>query len=184
MKQTAIKLIRGVDGFFTLTIARPTVHNALSDAVIAEIRETLHVVRSDLPRGLFLRGEGKSFCAGADLEWMKRASSYSKEENIKDAMGLSSMLNELSELPCPTVALVQGAAIGGGVGIISCCDVAIGVEKAVFALAEVRLINSCVCAANPRSGQIGFDTRNHRSLRNAKNWRGLFPEVFCYWRTF
>lgn len=88
---------------------------------------------------MFLRSTGKSFCAGADLDWMKRASHYDHEENVEDAVRLSSMLRTLDQLPHPTVAVVQGAAIGGGVGLVSCCDIAIATESANFALAEARL---------------------------------------------
>lgn len=134
-----VKLAFGSDGFATLTMTRPQVHNALSDGMIAAIRESLAEVRSQAPRALFIRGEGKSFSAGADLGWMKRAATYTKEENIKDAMELSGMLHDLQTLPLPTVALVQGAAIGGGVGIVSTCDIAVGVTSAKFALSEVKL---------------------------------------------
>lgn len=90
-------------------------------------------------RGVFLRATGKSFCAGADLEWMKRASEFTREQNVADAVRLSTMLQNLNSLPQPTVALIQGAAFGGGVGLVSCCDIAVAVSSAKFALSEVKL---------------------------------------------
>ncbi|GBG28996.1 Methylglutaconyl-CoA hydratase, mitochondrial [Hondaea fermentalgiana] len=134
-----VRVAFGSDGFATLTMTRPKVHNALSDGMIAAMRERLAEVRKEAPRGLFIRAEGKSFSAGADLDWMKRAATYSKEENVADAMELSGMLHDLATLPLPTVALVQGAAIGGGVGIVSACDLAVGVSSAKFMLSEVKL---------------------------------------------
>lgn len=90
-------------------------------------------------RVLFLVSEGKSFSAGGDLKYMKEMAQATKERNFRDALGLSKMLNALSNLSVPTVALVQGAAFGGGVGLISACDVAIGVKSAMFCLSEVKL---------------------------------------------
>ena len=84
-------------------------------------------------------GTSKSFCAGGDLEWMKRAATYTPEQNTADALALSGMLNKLSTLPCPTVALVHGIAFGGGVGVVSACDIAVATRDARFALSEARL---------------------------------------------
>jgi methylglutaconyl-CoA hydratase len=86
-----------------------------------------------------LRSTGKSFCAGADLEWMKRTTKYSRQENLADAVALSTMLNTLNTMPCPTIAVVQGAAYGGGVGLVAACDIAVGSQKAIFSLSEVKL---------------------------------------------
>mmetsp|Transcript_67 Transcript_67/g.150 ORF Transcript_67/g.150 Transcript_67/m.150 type:complete len:272 (+) Transcript_67:301-1116(+) len=135
----AVRVSFGTDGFATLTLNRASVHNALSDHVIAECRQKVEEVRQAKPRALFVKAEGKSFCAGADLDWMKRAATYTKEANIKDAMELTGLLKDINTLPLPTVAMVQGAALGGGVGIISVCDIAIGVQRAKFTLSEVKL---------------------------------------------
>jgi methylglutaconyl-CoA hydratase len=86
-----------------------------------------------------VRAKGKVFCAGADLSWMKRTSTYTREQNLADANVLGEMLSRLNRLPFPTIALVQGTAFGGGVGLVSCCDVAVGVSKATFTLSEVKL---------------------------------------------
>ena len=115
----AVRLAAHADGFATLTLTRGERHNALSDAVIGVMRAELAAVRRLAPRALFVRAEGKSFSAGADLEWMKRAAGYSRAENTADALELSGMLNDLATLPMPTVALVQGQALGGGVGLVA-----------------------------------------------------------------
>mmetsp|Transcript_17804 Transcript_17804/g.32842 ORF Transcript_17804/g.32842 Transcript_17804/m.32842 type:complete len:267 (+) Transcript_17804:76-876(+) len=135
----AVKLARSANGFATLRLCRPDKHNAMSDAVIGRIREVLAEAKELKPRALFVRAEGRSFSAGADLEWMKRAATYTREENTKDAMELGTMLKELATFPSPTVALVQGAALGGGVGLVAACDIAVGVKKASFTLSEVKL---------------------------------------------
>ncbi|MEM6682882.1 MAG: enoyl-CoA hydratase-related protein, partial [Pseudomonadota bacterium] len=103
----------------TLTLNRPNVHNAFNPKLIA----ALHAAFSDVPadvRVIILRGEGKSFCAGADLTWMKDASRYSREENVADAQRLSAMLNTIYQCPVPVIADVHGAAYGGGVGLTAC----------------------------------------------------------------
>ncbi len=104
-------------GFLTLTLNRPEVHNAFSDAMITDLSKTFDALgeMSGL-RGLFVRGAGKSFCAGADLDWMKRAAGYTRAQNEADALAISSMIRKIVELPCATVALVHGNAFGGGVG--------------------------------------------------------------------
>jgi methylglutaconyl-CoA hydratase len=128
------------DGFASVTLNRADVHNAFSDHVINELDTIFTSLRNDTSlRGIFLKSTGKSFCAGADLEWMKRASKYTREENMNDAMRLSGMLNNVNTQPHPTIALVQGAAYGGGVGLVSVCDIAVGTKKAIFSLSEVKL---------------------------------------------
>ncbi|MEM9879835.1 MAG: enoyl-CoA hydratase-related protein [Pseudomonadota bacterium] len=122
----------------TLTLNRPNVHNAFNPELIA----ALHAAFSDVPadvRVIILRGEGKSFCAGADLTWMKDASRYSREENVADAQLLSAMLNTIYQCPVPVIADVHGAAYGGGVGLTACADVAIAKTGTTFMLSEVRL---------------------------------------------
>ena len=90
-------------------------------------------------RAAFVRSKGKVFCAGADLGWMKRTATYSRDQNLADAQRLGEMLSCLNRLPFPTIALVQGPAFGGGVGLVSCCDIAVGVSKSTFTLSEVKL---------------------------------------------
>lgn len=128
------------EGIVTITLNRPDVHNAFSDEVIDRLHRIVKDTRNagDV-RGLFLRGNGKSFSAGADLNWMKRAANYSVEENQADANALGAMLTDLYSLPFLTVALVQGPAIAGGLGLVTACDVAVAVASAWFAVTEVRI---------------------------------------------
>jgi len=130
----------GGDGVATVTLNRAEVHNAFNDAVIADLTEVLRRLGADRKvRAVVLRAEGKSFSAGADLGWMQRMAGYSHAENLADAGALAELMRVLNFLPKPTVARVQGAAIGGGVGLVACCDIAIASDAAVFSLSEVRL---------------------------------------------
>jgi len=126
-------------GVARLTLNRPEIHNAFDDALIAELTAALDTLAADpATRVLVLTGAGASFSAGADLNWMRRMASYSPGENVADAMALATMLHRLDEFPKPTVARVNGSAFAGGVGLISCCDIAIASAEAVFAVSEVR----------------------------------------------
>jgi methylglutaconyl-CoA hydratase len=127
-------------GVATVTLNRLDRHNAFDDALIAGITATLRRLESDpAVRIVVLAAAGKSFSAGADLGWMRRMAGYSEAENISDAEKLAEMLHTLDRLKKPTVALVQGPAYGGGVGLVACCDVALAAERASFRLSEVRL---------------------------------------------
>ena len=128
------------DGVATVTLDRPEVHNAFDDEVIAELTQAFRRLGADpAARVVVLRAEGKSFSAGADLDWMQRVACYSHEQNVADAMALAEMLHALDACPKPTLALVQGPAYGGGVGLVAACDIAVAAETASFALTEVRL---------------------------------------------
>jgi methylglutaconyl-CoA hydratase len=128
------------DGTGWLTLDRAEVHNAFDDVLIARMAEALAALGSDPNvRAVVLAARGKSFSAGADLNWMRRMGGYSHEENIADAMALAGLLRTLDELPKPTIARVQGPAYGGGVGLVAACDIAIAAETARFALTEVKL---------------------------------------------
>lgn len=128
------------DGVARMTLNRPEVHNAFDDALIAELTRTLEAVAADrAARVLELRGTGKSFCAGADLNWMKRMADYDHAQNLADAQRLAHMLHILYALPKPTVAVVQGPAYGGGVGLVACCDIALAGPRAAFSLSEIKL---------------------------------------------
>ena len=127
-------------GVATLTLNRPDVHNAFNEVLIGEMHGAIMGLGDNVKaRVIVLRGAGKSFSAGADLNWMKKAAGYSLAENEADAMRLSDMLQALNTVPKPVVALVHGAAMGGGVGLTACADIAIAVRSAKFALTEVRL---------------------------------------------
>jgi methylglutaconyl-CoA hydratase len=127
-------------GVATVTLNRPDVHNAFSDALISELETAFTSLGSDeTVRIIILTGAGKSFSAGADLNWMKNCAAYSEEENVADAMRLSSMLLSIYTCPKPTLAWVNGAAFGGGVGLAAACDIAVTTATNVFCLSEVRL---------------------------------------------
>jgi methylglutaconyl-CoA hydratase len=128
------------DGVARVTLARPEVHNAFDDRLIAELTQTLESLDNDAQtRVVVLTGSGASFSAGADLAWMRRMAQASAEENRADALRLARLLRTLDGLSKPTIARVNGAAYGGGVGLIACCDIAIASENATFALSEVKL---------------------------------------------
>ena len=126
------------EGITHLTLSRPERHNALDRALIDRLRDTLARLDGNT-RVLVLAGKGKSFCAGADIDWMRASVSLSPAENAEDAMALSALLETLDTLPCPTVARVHGAAIGGGAGLVACCDIVVADEDTRFAFSEVRI---------------------------------------------
>ncbi len=128
------------DGIATITLNRPEVHNAFDDRMIAELAAALEAVAARPELSVVqLAAAGASFSAGADLDWMRRMAGSSEEENRADAERLARLLHRLATLPKPTVALVQGAAYGGGVGLVAACDIALAAENARFGLTEVRL---------------------------------------------
>lgn len=123
-----------------ITLNRPERHNAFDDALIAELTDALRAMEGDdTVRIVVLGGAGKSFSAGADLNWMKRMAGFSKDENQRDAMQMGALMRTLAHLRKPTIARVQGAAYGGGVGLVACCDIAVGTQSATFALSEAKL---------------------------------------------
>jgi methylglutaconyl-CoA hydratase len=123
-----------------VTLNRPDMHNAFDEVLIAELTAALQRLDGDRSvRAVVLTGAGKSFCAGADLNWMKKMASFSRQQNLADAKALASMLQTLNQLSKPTIARVHGAVFGGGVGLVACCDIAVGELNAVFALSEARL---------------------------------------------
>lgn len=123
-----------------IVIDRPELHNAFNEVVIEELAHAMvEAGRSDDVRAVVLASEGKSFSAGADINWMKRMVDYSFEENVKDANAMAGMLRAIRECPKPVIARVQGATFGGGVGLVAACDMAVAVESAIFCLSEVKL---------------------------------------------
>ena len=127
-------------GVATITMNRPEVHNAFNAEVIESLSEILEdLAGADGVRVVMLTAVGKSFSAGADLNWMKHAAEFTEEENREDARALGEMLRRLNRLPKPTVALVQGSAFGGGVGLMAACDIVVAVRDAAFSLSEVKL---------------------------------------------
>jgi methylglutaconyl-CoA hydratase len=123
-----------------VTLNRPEVRNAFDDVLIANLTKTfLELDKDDSVRVVVLAGAGKAFCAGADLNWMKRMAGYGYEDNLKDANALARMLKTLDRMSKPTVARVHGPAYAGGVGLVAACDIAIGSQAAEFCLTEVKL---------------------------------------------
>lgn len=128
------------DGSVFVTINRPAKKNAFDAATIAALREAFESLHgADPVRTVFVRGAGGTFCAGADLAWMRDAADWSESDNRDDAMGLARMLKALHDVPALTVAIVEGAAMGGGAGIVAACDMAVAVNGARFAFSEVKL---------------------------------------------
>ena len=124
----------------TLQLQRPALHNAFDAHLIVELTEALEQAgRDPAVRVVVLAGAGASFSAGADLHWMRGMAAASEADNRRDAEALARLMRTLDELPRPTLARVHGAAYGGGVGLVACCDIAIGSEQARFGLTESRL---------------------------------------------
>ena len=123
----------------TIWMNRPEMHNAFDETLITELTAACTALDDDKDvRVVVLAGRGKSFSAGADLNWMKRAANNGVEDNLNDARALAGMLRVLAEMKKPTIARVQGAALGGGMGLAAACDIAVASTKAVFATSEVK----------------------------------------------
>ncbi|NCP77930.1 MAG: enoyl-CoA hydratase/isomerase family protein [Desulfuromonadales bacterium] len=135
-------LLKAVDdlGRVTLTLNRPAQHNVFDDQLINTLTTTLKDLNADPQvRVVCLRGAGRSFSAGADLNWMRRMAEYTQAENLADAMALAELMQTLNTLAKPTLALVQGAAFGGGVGLVAACDLVLATPQASVCLSEVKL---------------------------------------------
>ena len=128
------------DGVARVTLDRPQVRNAFDDALIASLRKVFLEIEKDRSiRAVVLAGNGPAFCAGADLNWMKRMAQYGHDENLDDAMALAGMLAALDRLPQPTIARVHGPAFAGGTGLVAACDIAVGTPEAKFCFSEAKL---------------------------------------------
>ncbi|MGN6284793.1 MAG: enoyl-CoA hydratase/isomerase family protein [Afipia sp.] len=128
------------NGVARIVLDRPELNNALNPQLIDELRAALDTVAGDASVGtVVLSGEGKSLCAGADINRMREAATFSRDDNIRDALPLSNMLAALDRLPQTTIGRVHGPIYGGGVGVVAACDIAIASEDATFCLSEVRL---------------------------------------------
>jgi methylglutaconyl-CoA hydratase len=172
------------DSIARIIMARPEKHNAFDDVLIGELNDVFTRVSEDADiRVVVLQGEGKSFSAGADLGWMQRMADYSEVENLEDARVLAEMMRRLNEIPKPTIARVQGAVFGGGVGLVAACDIAIASEHANFCLSETRLglIPSVISpyvveAIGARASRRYFQTAERFSAEVARSL-GLVHEV-------
>lgn len=128
------------EGIAFITLNRAEKRNSFDEIMIASLNDIFQTLKgADNVRIVFIKGAGHTFCAGADLEWMKRQARHDLEDNEKDAFDLAQMLNNLYNLPQVTVALVEGGAYGGGLGLIACCDYAIATEKSHFCFSETRI---------------------------------------------
>lgn len=124
----------------TVVLSRPEVRNAFNDEVIAELSHAFTALGDDpAVRAIVLMAEGPAFCAGADLNWMRRMADYTRDENLADAGKLAFMLRALYECPKPTIARVQGDVVAGGMGLVAACDMAVSVDTAHFCLSEVKI---------------------------------------------
>lgn len=172
------------EGAVTVTMNRPAKKNAFNAELIGALREAFETLRQqETLRVVFVRGAGGTFSAGADLEWMRDAIDFTEEDNRDDAMRMAVMLKHLWDIPALTVALVEGGAFGGGVGLAAACDMAIAVKSAKFAFSEVKLglvaatISPYVVAAiGPRRARRLFSTGEVFSAEQAVSF-GLADEV-------
>ena len=134
-----LKIFRTQRGVAQVAMARPAVFNAFDETMIGELAEAFGQLAADPQvRAIVLSGEGRAFSAGADLQWMQRASSASQEWNLADARRFAAMLARIESCPKPTIARVQGLALGGGVGLACACDIAVASSDAKFAVSEAR----------------------------------------------
>ena len=132
--------VETADGVGRITLDRPELRNAFDDALIRELQKSFEELQSDpAVRVVVLAGNGPAFCAGADLNWMKRMAAYGYDENLADAQALATMLATLERLPKPTIARVHGPVFAGGTGLVAACDIAVGTPEAKFCLSEAKL---------------------------------------------
>ena len=134
-----LQLSRSDQGVASVTTSRPDVFNAFDETMIAELDSVFtQLARDDSIRAIVLAGQGKHFSAGADLQWMQRASTASAAWNLADARRFAAMLARIEAVPKPTIARIQGAALGGGVGLVCACDIAIAADNASFSVSEAK----------------------------------------------
>ncbi len=140
MSDQAVLFERKTAGIAVVTLNRPNVHNAFNDVMIAQLTNCLNEIATDEKiRVMLLQSKGKSFSSGADLNWMRAAVDNSADQNVEDAKKLAGLFHRLDTMPIPTVVRVQGPAFAGGLGLVACCDIALGAKGAKFAVAEVKL---------------------------------------------
>jgi len=172
------------DSIARIELNRPNVRNAFDDVLIAELTQALEeIAQNEKIRVLILSGRGKVFCAGADLNWMRRMKDFKYEENFEDSLCLARLFHRLYTMPIPTIAKVHGAAIGGGVGLVAASDLVIASASTIFSLSEVRigLVPACISPyllkrVNPGMLRGYFLTGTRFSATRAKEI-GLVNEV-------
>lgn len=139
MSESILEIRERAAGVAQITMSRPEVFNAFDEIMIGELDNAFDaLIGDDGVRVIVLAGDGKHFSAGADLKWMQRASNESQEWNLADARRFAAMLGKIDACPKPTLARVQGAALGGGVGLACACDIAIAADNASFAVSEAK----------------------------------------------
>jgi methylglutaconyl-CoA hydratase len=133
-------LVERKEGVAWITLNRPELRNAFDDALITSLKNCFSDLETDKSiRVVVLAGNGSAFCAGADLNWMKRMAGYGLDQNLADARALADMLAALDRLPMPTIARVHGPAFAGGTGLVAACDIAVGTPQAKFCFSEAKL---------------------------------------------
>ncbi|MCP4634712.1 MAG: enoyl-CoA hydratase/isomerase family protein [candidate division Zixibacteria bacterium] len=140
-------ILETADEKATIRLNCPDIRNAFNEVMIAELNEAVSSLKSHSNlRALILTGEGKSFCAGADLNWMKKMKDYTYEENLKDALALAELMYNIHSFPHPVIGRINGAAIGGGTGLVAACDIVVAAESAKFSFSEVKigLVPACI----------------------------------------
>ncbi|GAB4392521.1 MAG: enoyl-CoA hydratase-related protein [Gammaproteobacteria bacterium] len=138
--EEACLLINYKRGVATLRLNRPHVHNAFDDRLVATLIATLEELKSNpFIRVIVLTNNGTSFSAGADLKWMQRMVNYSEAQNLQDSLQLAKLMHTLYNMPQPTIAMINGAVFGGGIGLVACCDIAIAHEHVRFCFSETKL---------------------------------------------
>jgi len=175
---------RDGSGVVRLTLNRPEIRNAFDGTLISDLTATLEELAGDEAiRALVLTGAGAAFSAGAELNWMRASAEQGDHENFQDALRLAELMKRLDDMPMPTIARVNGAAMGGGVGLTACCDMAVASEAAMFALTEVKLgiipgaISPYVLRAiGPRNARRYFLTGERFDAATARDI-GLVHEV-------
>lgn len=132
--------VQHVEGVALIWLNRPDIRNAINDVMIRELRETVRALgENPAVRAIVLAGKGKAFCAGADLNYMRKVAFYTEAQNAQEAQNLADMLNELATCPKPTIARIHGACFAGGLGLATACDILVASQEASFALTEVRV---------------------------------------------
>lgn len=135
------------DNIAGIRLNRPDIRNAFNEVMISELNGVFISLRDEKDlRALVITGEGKSFCAGADIHWMRKMKDYSYEENLKDALELAELMYNIHTFPRPVIGRINGAAIGGGTGLVAACDIVIAAESAKFSFSEVKigLVPACI----------------------------------------
>ncbi|HEY3226730.1 MAG TPA: enoyl-CoA hydratase/isomerase family protein [Planctomycetota bacterium] len=139
MEPTSLKLTRA-GPVATVALNRPDVRNAFDDVLIGELTSTFATLAADASvRVVVLTGAGPAFCAGADVSWMKRSATFTQAENREDALRMSGMFRTIDECPKPVIGRVNGTCLGGGMGLVACCDIVVSIDTAQFAFTEVKL---------------------------------------------